>query len=136
MYNNNNNTNAQRYIGRNHLGNLKILLLTIDVHIPLCQKVKLRVAVCRGQIEVPVQEHDAKEISGNIYSQKPNSSVHLFGDAFSHSKTRSPQVFCHRILRLSHPENGTGSLISKMGISSLEKHAYGVRARTEASFTL
>lgn len=63
MHNNNsnNNTNAQRYMGRNHLGNLKILLLTIDAHIPHCQKVKLRVAVCRGQIEVPVQEHDAKK---------------------------------------------------------------------------
>ncbi len=38
-------------------------------------------------------------------------------------RPRSPWVF-------SHPENGTGSLISKMGNSCLEKHAYSVHAWT------
>jgi len=34
------------------------------------------------------------------------------------------------MLRLSHPGIGTGSLISKMGNSTLERHAYSVHART------
>lgn len=66
-----------------------------------------------------------KSVSSADASSQNSSSVTRFP-----FKTRSPSVFSHRMLRLSHPGNGTGSLISKMGNSTLEKHAYSVRAWT------
>lgn len=86
--------------------------------------------MCRGQIEVPVRlalkNMTLKSRSSAEWSsQKPNSSAMRFP-----FRTRSPWGFSHRMLRLSHPENGTGSLISKMGNPCLEKHAYSVHAWT------
>jgi len=88
--------NAQR-VSRNHWDNSKNLTLNNWRTYSSVSESKLWVAVCRGQIEVPVRlalkNMTLKSRSGaDASSQKPNSSVHLFSEAFSVQNSQSLSI--------------------------------------------
>lgn len=80
------------------------------------------------------QEHDAEicEQLGSVWSEL------FFSDAFSIQNSQSFGVFGHRMLRLSHPGNGTGSFNLQDGEFHPRKACLEcscVDARGDARFT-